>query len=216
MHQGESAILESFLHFCLLRKKGNYSLVFIALVSIVHSVQPRLVRNWPVNHLCVCGSQAPHFWEILKLCLRRIRMWGWDQRGLGGGSGCSWRRHSFLLPSGLAEAAAMALSSSQAWICPIAATQSRGIRGGQGGNGCRQCCAGTLFLCFHQEFMLLEIRHDVNIYTLGIGRQYKPRLPTPKLTVQHFPAHHCIWILDSDCPLSILLQRGYGRGHGKP
>lgn len=92
----------------------------------------------------------------------------------------------------------------------------KGGQGGRTGNGCRQCCAGTLFLCCHQEFTLLEIRHDVNIYTLGIGRQYKPRLPTPKLTVQHFPAHHCMWVLDSDCPLNILLQRGHGRGHGKP
>ena len=100
VHQGESAILESFLHFCLLWKKGDYILVFIALVSTVHGVQPCLVRNWPVNHLCVCGSQAPHSWEILKLCLRRIHMWGWDHRGLGGCSGCSWRRRSFLLPSG--------------------------------------------------------------------------------------------------------------------
>ena len=79
-----------------------------------------------------------------------------------------------------------------------------------------QCCAGTRFPCCRQEFMLLEIRHDVNIYTMVTGRQYKPGLPTPKLSVQHFPAHHCMWILDSDCPLSILLQRGHGRGHSKP
>ena len=92
----------------------------------------------------------------------------------------------------------------------------KGGQGGRTGNGCRRCCAETLFLCCHQEFTLLEIRHDVNIYTLGIGRQYKPRLPTPKLTVQRFPAHHCMWVLDSDCPLNILLQRGHGRGHGKP
>ena len=115
---------------------------------------------------------------------------------------------------GLAEAAAMALSSSQAWICPIAATQSRGIWGArEAGQGVDADSAGTLFLCCRQELMLLEIRYDVNIYTMGIGRQYKPGLPTPNLTVQHFPARRCMWILDFDCPLSILLQRGHGRGH---
>lgn len=47
---------------------------FIALVSMVHGVQPCLVRKWLMNHLSICGSQSPNSCEILELYLRRTQM----------------------------------------------------------------------------------------------------------------------------------------------
>ena len=49
---------------------------------------------------------------------------------------------------------------------------------------------------------------------MEIGKQNARGLPSPELVVKHLPAHHCMPILDPDCPQPILPHMGRQNGAG--